>query len=292
MLRFTFWSVAILALVLLVALVAGRPYTTGFARYALWHLSPSTDFRTGSVTRGGARLRYATVGAGAPLVMLHGGFGSWLDWYAEMPTLAASRRLVLVNFRGHGGSTLGRGDFTYRKYAGDVLAVLDALGIERADFVGWSDGGNAALLLASLHPGRVGRIVAMGANANPAGLTADAARELAVGTAEDAGVFRRLLHRVQAAPGIGWRALWTRVTRLWANHPTLGEADLERIGAPVLLMLGERDAVSPEHGRWMADALPNGELEIVPDVGHDLPQAAPDAVIAAIGRFLEPAVTP
>ena len=292
MLRIALWGLAPLAVAALAAFVLARPYSTDLVRYALWRLAPSTEFRTGTAVSGDARIRFASVGAGEPLVALHGGLGSWFDWYAEMPALAASRRLVLVNLRGHGGSTLGAGALTYRGHANDVIAVLDALGVRRADFLGWSDGGNAALLLALARPAQVRRIVAISANSDPSGLTAEASAELVGGSPDDAGLARRLFHRAQAAPGVAWSALWRRVTRLWRDYPQLTPGDLARIGAPTLVLLGERDAVRLGHAEAMVRAMPRARLEIVPGVGHDVPQAAATTVLGAMHRFLDGPAAP
>ena len=303
------------------ALVAGcalaRPRSTDLARFALWRLAPGDAVERGTVEHDGARLRYVVAGlplprstaggddvAGAvgdaraasgrppPLLLLHGGFGSWLDWYAEIPDLAATRSLVLVNFRGHGGSTLGDGSFSYRRHAADVGAVLDALGLDRVDVAGWSDGGNAALLLALARPAQVRRIVAISANSDPSGLTAEASAELVGGSPDDAGLARRLFHRAQAAPGVAWSALWRRVTRLWRDYPQLTPGDLARIGAPTLVLLGERDAVRLGHAEAMVRAMPRARLEIVPGVGHDVPQAAATTVLGAMHRFLDGPAAP
>jgi hypothetical protein len=91
----------------------------------------------GHVERDGARIWYATVGAGAPVVLLHGGMASSDTWASQVPALVRSHhRVVLIDSRGHGRSTLGSKPLSYELMEGDVLAVMDALGLAKADVVG------------------------------------------------------------------------------------------------------------------------------------------------------------
>jgi pimeloyl-ACP methyl ester carboxylesterase len=112
-------------------------------------------------------IRYATNGSGAPLVLLHG-FTDQIESWSEMGYVKAlteaGRRLVLIDQRGHGGSSRPHEVDAYRPEAraADVVAVLDALGIARADVLGYSMGGWAALNLARYHPTRIDRLIVGG----------------------------------------------------------------------------------------------------------------------------------
>src|SRR5712691_1539664 len=81
------------------------------------------------------------IGSGAPVILLHGGLGHSGNWGYQVPALVgAGYGTVVVDSRGHGRSTRDSRPYTYELMASDVLAVMDALHIENAAVVGWSDG--------------------------------------------------------------------------------------------------------------------------------------------------------
>jgi pimeloyl-ACP methyl ester carboxylesterase len=89
----------------------------------------------------------------------------------QLPALTgAGYRAVLIDSRGHGRSTRDARPFTYELMASDVLAVMDALHIEKAAFVGWSDGASVALILAMKEPARLAGVFFFGCNMDPSGV--------------------------------------------------------------------------------------------------------------------------
>ena len=103
----------------------------------------------GYVDHQGARIWYATFGAGPTVIMLHGGLGHSGNWGYQVPALTSSGyRAILIDSPGHGHSTRDERPYTYELMASDVLAVMDHLQLEKAAFVGWSDGACTALVLA------------------------------------------------------------------------------------------------------------------------------------------------
>ena len=124
----------------------------------------------------GAELYYVLEGPedGPPVLLLHGGIGNTEEFRNVAPALvAAGYRTIAFDQRGRGRSTWGDQPITYEQMAADTVAVLDKLGIERTDVIGWSDGGIVALELAVTHPERLKRVVAYGANSRPEGSYAE-----------------------------------------------------------------------------------------------------------------------
>ena len=108
-------------------------------------LLPSTANQS-YIEREGARIWYAAYGSGSPVILLHGGLGHSGNWGYQIPALISSRyRAIVIDSRGHGRSTCDTRPFSYELMAGDVLAVMDALQIQQAALVGWSDGACTAL---------------------------------------------------------------------------------------------------------------------------------------------------
>ena len=120
---------------------------TNFERHGAEPLPATND--QGYVDHEGARIWYATIGAGRSVILLHGGLGHSGNWAYQVPALMGSGyRAVLIDSRGHGHSTRDEQPYSYELMASDVLAVMDHLQLEKAAFVGWSDGACTALVLA------------------------------------------------------------------------------------------------------------------------------------------------
>lgn len=272
-----------LPILLLAGFLGSMPMSRNFLRYLLWTLGPDAKASEGAIVTTDADIHYRSYGSGPPVLLLHGGLSNGLSWFSQIPWLVrAGRRLILVDTRGHGRSGLGWTELSYSLFAADAVRVLDRLGIPRADVLGWSDGGNTALLLARHWPERVGRLVAISANFDPSGLTPEA---LADTRSRSSG------------PGLWLRRLWTgagartaelerRIKSLWRTAPTLTTADLRVVQAPSLVIVGSRDAIRVEHAREMADLLPHGELLVVKGGGHSLPITHADVIDSAIAGFL------
>ena len=103
----------------------------------------------------GVRIWFAAYGQGPAVVLLHGGLGNAGNWAFQVPAVvAAGYRAIVIDSRGHGRSTRDDRPLSYWQMAGDVRAVMDRLGVERAAIVGWSDGGDTGLVLADETPER------------------------------------------------------------------------------------------------------------------------------------------
>ena len=125
----------------------------------------------GYVEHEGARIWYATFGAGPAVVLLHGGLGHGGNWGYQVPALVdAGYRAVLIDSRGHGRSTRDQRPFSYELMASDVQAVMDALSIAKAAVVGWSDGACIGLVLARQAPERVAGVFFFACNMDPSGV--------------------------------------------------------------------------------------------------------------------------
>jgi pimeloyl-ACP methyl ester carboxylesterase len=123
----------------------------------------------GYVDHDGARIWYSTYGASTPVILLHGGLGHSGTWGYQVPALIGSgHRAVLIDSRGHGRSTRDTRPYSYELMASDVLAVMDALQLERAAVVGWSDGACTALIMGAKAPERVAGYFSLAATWIPA----------------------------------------------------------------------------------------------------------------------------
>src|SRR5262249_13338497 len=104
-----------------------------------------------------------------PVLLLHGGLGSTLDWGGQVPALAKHHCVIALDTRRQRRSTREAKAFPYPPMAADVVAMLDRLPVGKVAVVGWSDGGVVGLAMAIHYPDRVSRLLAYGANFNAAG---------------------------------------------------------------------------------------------------------------------------
>lgn len=243
------------------------------------------------------RIHYRVLGAGEPLVLLHGLGSAGSDWFPVTPGLAPYYRLILVDLRGHGQSSLAR-DYSIAAMAGDVEAVLDAEGIGRAHVLGLSLGGCVALQLAIAAPARVKRLVLVNtfARLRHEGLwrrRLARVRYAALGTMDDlARLVAGSLFGDPAAQALAFDRLRRndlgairRCMMAVARFDVRGE--LSRVVAPTLVLIGDRDRTVP---RRCADELmtgiPQARLQVIPDAGHALPHEQPAAFAQAVLAFL------
>lgn len=113
---------------------------------------------SGFLEHNGARIYYEVEGAGPPLTLIHAGVANLRQWDEQAPAFGAAHRLIRYDTRGYGHTTTGNGPFSNR---GDLLALLDHLGVERTALLGTSRGGSIAVDFTIEHPDRVSALVAV-----------------------------------------------------------------------------------------------------------------------------------
>lgn len=261
----------------------------------------------------GIKLHAEVVGAGRPLLLLHGFTGSTATWRALAERLAPGVRSIAVDLIGHGQSDAPEhpARYTMAHCVADLLALLDRLGLDQAAVLGYSMGGRVALQLAAAAPERVDALLLESASpglASPAERAARAAADDALAdTIEHDGLeafvayWQQLpLWASQAALPAPVRAQ-LRAQRLH-NHPRGLANSLRGMGAgrqtslwqqlsmlemPALLLAGALDTKYAAIARQMADAMPRANLVIVPAAGHAIHLEQPGVFIDHVIRFLQ-----
>ena len=241
----------------------------------------------GHVTHEGASIWYGTVGEGAPVILLHGGLTSADSWGNQVPLLVEHHhRVILIDSRGHGRSTLGSRPLGYELMETDVIAVMDQLHIEKADFVGWSDGGIISLIVAMKHPARASAIFAFGANmdknaVNPDAFTAPILKDLEKKLSADYA-------RLSATPN-GFGALNAAVETMQKTEPNYGAPDLSVIKGPRIAIADadHEEFVPRAHTVYLAHTIPGAKLIFIHGGSHFSPWQVPDEFNRAMLEFLQ-----
>lgn len=232
----------------------------------------------------GIRLFHVEIGAGPPVVLLHGGLAN-SDYLSEQArALALAHRVILVDSRGHGRSTRDQRPFGYDLMADDVVALLDTLKIDKAAIIGWSDGGIIGLDIAMRHPERVTRVFAFGANTSKSGLKEDFDKNPTFAAyIERAG---REYAQLSATP-TEYVAFQEQIGKMWEGEPNWTDAQLRKIRIPVWVVDGEHDeGIKRDHTEYMAATIPGARLLILSNVSHFAFLQDPVAFNKAILSFL------
>lgn len=241
----------------------------------------------------GHRLYYETYGEGPPVVLLHGGGADIHSTFdAQIEFLAAHHQVIAVDQRGHGRSPDVPGPLTYAAMAEDTAELLHQLRVSRADFIGFSDGANIALILAIRHPQLVRRVVASGANLDPDGLTKESLEETRHSTGLDEfDPEAREEYARESPDGAAHLPVFAAKLRsLWLTRPTadvLSPSLLHRIRARVLVMAGDQDEVRLEHTALIFRSIPDARLWILPHTGHTTFALRPQWVNPMLQGFLD-----
>lgn len=244
-----------------------------------------------TIVANGLEIGYDAVGAGPPVLMLHGATSSGrADFAAQRPLFAKAFRVYLPDARGHGRTRWDVANgFTHELLIDDALAFADALHLATFHLLGFSMGAMTALHLASRHPERVRTLVVVGITTQREP-RASVARRLMDPDRIDrqdpawASELGRLHDPVQGAGA--WRRLLPAIAANVAVQPLLTPRELRRISAPTLVAVGDRDPFVPVDHAWgLQRQLPDARLLVVPDCGHEVTIRRPGLFNEAVGGF-------
>jgi pimeloyl-ACP methyl ester carboxylesterase/quercetin dioxygenase-like cupin family protein len=245
-------------------------------------------------------------GQGPPLVLVHGLGLSGALWNRFCDAFGAGHTIVRLDYRGTPRSREAeRTELTLARWAADLGAVTDGLGLERPAIVGHSLGASIALKHALERPDGVGALVLIGGEADLSNLAPR--MQLSAERIESMGLEQWVADFWSQNPPFSTPSLDRDATMLDEYRDLLLENDpvdyvrqcraiaaaeslsgrLGEVGHPVLVVVGGLDdRTIPEHGRQLAAALPNSRLVELPDAGHSIPMEAPEATAEAVAGFL------
>jgi pimeloyl-ACP methyl ester carboxylesterase len=220
----------------------------------------------------GHRIYYAVRGSGPTLVFLHGGGESGEHSFVrQLDVFSEHHHIVAPDQVGQGRTPDVPGPLSYTAMMEDTAELLRVLKLKDVDVVGFSDGGILALMLAVRHPELVRRLVISGVNIAPEGLRPEDLDELrATQIPKPTTIDEKLAH-------------------LWFTSPTEAELNLgllAKISQPVLLISGDRDAITLEHTLKIFHALPDARLCVLPGTDHATFSGRSDWLNPIIDSFL------
>ncbi len=239
----------------------------------------------GSYVEAGVKTWFDTAGErGEPLVLLHGGLVGNDAWGLQMTVFAESFRVFAPERRAHGHTPDVDGPLSYEDMAADTIAFLERVVKEPAHLVGWSDGGNVALLVAIERPDLVRKVVVMGANYDADGLVVPDADLNPDGP--ELAMFKTLYEAASPDGPDHWPVFVGKILEMWKNF----HVPLERLAViepPTLVLVGDDDAITLEHTVSLYRAIHDSALAVLPYAAHLVALEQADVVNEMILRFLQ-----
>jgi pimeloyl-ACP methyl ester carboxylesterase len=263
-----------------------------------------SEIQKGHIEAGGVRYGYEirgpqSQGTGAPLLLLHGGFGTMEMFAPVLESLTARRRVIAVDLYGHGRTALTDRPIDAIAMGDDLATVVRALGFERVDVLGFSFGGMVAFRLAVQHPEVVNKLVLASAPYADTGFYTDIREQQKAITREGAAMMMQTpLYDI-------YKAVAPRVDDFPEFVARMGEAirapydwseDAKTLKPTTLLVYGDSDMFEPEHivrfyqllggglrdAGWDGAGMARHRLAILPGVTHYEMSDAPGLVDTAL----------
>lgn len=243
-------------------------------------MAPSQDAATQNdhvVRVDGVNFYYEVHGQGPDLLLLHAGSLSADMWRPYLAAFAEHYRVIAPDMRGHGRSDNPKGAMSYRQLADEMAAFMLALGLHKPLVAGFSDGGQVALEIGMRYPDRVQALILGGVLFKFTEPLRAFVRN-AVGDEQSPEVDTARLARNHPdwaawldeiyGPG-NWKPLLTHLKQMWLTPLNYTPEDFAQVGAPTLVLIGDRDELVPvEEAAEMYRLLPTAELAVIPGADH------------------------
>ena len=196
---------------------------------------------------------YIEKGQGDPVILLHGNGENCTYFKNQLDVFAEKYKVYALDTRGHGKTPRGNKPFTIRQFADDLLDFMDEHHIERTNLLGFSDGGNIAMIFAIRYPERVDHLILNGANLNADGVKRSTQIPIEIG-------YRIAKHFSTRSDSARLNA---EMLGLMVNDPNVDPKELKGISAKTLVIAGTRDMILESHTRLIAECIPDSRLAFI-----------------------------
>ena len=215
-------------------------------------------------------------GEGEPLILLHGNGENCGYFRGQTGEFAKRYHVYAIDTRGHGKTPRGDRPFTIRQFAEDLRCFMDEQRIEKAHLLGFSDGGNIAMVFAMQYPERVDRLILNGANLNPGGVKRTVQLPIEIGYR----IARRSAQKSATA------RMHAEMLGLMVNDPDIHPGELAGIQSKTLVIAGTNDMIRKAHTKLIADSIPGASLVFIKG-DHFIAGRHPEEFNRAVLDFLK-----
>ena len=218
---------------------------------------------------------YVDQGKGDVLILLHGNGEDSLYFEHQIKYFSKDYRVIALDTRGHGRTERGTAPFTIRQFAEDLNCFMEEKGIEKANLLGFSDGGNIAMIFAMKYPGKVKKLILNGANLQGSGVKTRVQMPIVLGYKLASLFAGKSPEAKKNAEMLG----------LMVIDPNVLPEELSKIKAPTLVIAGTKDMIKESHTKLIGKSLPNARTVIL-EGDHFIANKCPEAFNREIEKFL------
>jgi len=234
-------------------------------------------------------LYYEIHGQGEPILFLHGGSLHSESYSKQVEFFKERFKIILLDTRGHGRSKGNDTEFNYHTLADDVYEVIVGLNLDNVTIIGHSDGGIIGYILAYKHPGKVKKLITIGANYSVGAYTDEAAKfflNITPELMEENWQLKTTYEKLN--PHAENYELWINsLKRMWTSHYEIYDEDIKNIISTTLVIVGDNDWFAKlEHFIKLYNLLPKGQLMVFPNAGHTFFMNDPDLFNRTVFDFI------
>lgn len=227
----------------------------------------TTGFCNGYSDVNGMKMYYEIYGEGKPLVLIHGGGSTIQSTFEQIiPLLANNRKLIAVEMQAHGRTSDRNAELTFEQDADDIAVLLKNLKIDKADILGFSNGGTTTLQVAIRHPQIVDKIILASALAKRNGMPAGFWDFMKNATLDNMPEQLKTAYKKVAADSNGLQIMHDRDAKRMVTFKDIPDEMIRAVKAPTLIVAGDKDVVLPEHALALQQLISNAKLAILPGV--------------------------
>ncbi len=231
-------------------------------------INDSLIFQSGYSEVNGLKMYYEIYGQGKPIVLVHGG-GSTIQTNFEkiIPLLSENRQVIAVELQAHGRTNDRNADLSFEQDADDLATLLENLEIEKADFFGFSNGGTTTLQLAIRHPEVVNKLILGSALAKQNGVPDWFWGFMEQAKLENMPDQLKVAYIKVAPDSNGLQVMHDKDVARMVNFRDIPDEQIKSVKVPTLIIIGDKDLITPEHAIELHRLISNSELAIIPG-GH------------------------
>ena len=230
--------------------------------------SDSLIFKSGYSDVNGMKMYYEIYGEGIPLILIHGGGSTIQTTFGRViPQLARNRQVIAVEMQGHGRTSDRNADLSFEQDAEDVVTLLKNLKIAKADFFGFSNGGTTTLEIAIRHPEVVSKIVLGSTLAKRSGVPVQFWDFMKGASLDNMPEQLKEAYKKVAPDTSGLQIMHDRDAKRMVNFKDIPDEKIKSVKVPALIIIGDKDVITPEHAIEMHRMIDNSKLAIIPG-GH------------------------
>jgi len=221
-------------------------------------------------------LNFIEKGTGDILILLHGNGESNKYFIHQIDFFSSRYKVIAIDTRGHGESLRGDAPFTLDQFAEDLHNFMLEQKIRKANILGFSDGGNIALLFALKYPDHFSKLILNGANLNPEGVKRFYQLPIILAYKLLVKIADRNPKAIKNAEMLG----------LMVNEPNIDPDCLKNLSIPTLVIAGTNDMIKQEHTKLIASKIPNAKLVFIKGT-HIIAYQKPSEFNKAVNLFLQ-----